>query len=356
MPKSALRIPHSALPHRLAVLLVCATFPLVWVGGMVTSYNAGMAVPDWPTTYGYNMFLYPWQTWLFGPFDLFIEHGHRLLGALVGMISIAVVIVVWRWEPRPGVRALAAAILAAVIFQGVLGGLRVIGDEVELAKVHGIFATVFFGMTVALAVVTSRLWLQTPSPKIDSSAGKLHRLAIITTGLVLLQIIVGAHLRHLPANLEPATFRIVVFFHLVLAAALFVYVVMTASRVFMSYRGTPSLFRPALALSLLILLQIALGGGAWVVNYSWPAWAQGFSFASGHTVQAASYAQALTSTAHQAMGSLILGVCVMLTLHSLRLVYRGPILPKSASERSELQKNPPTTLPAVAAKLTGMTA
>ena len=66
---------------------MCATFPLIWVGGLVTTYDAGMAVPDWPNTYGYNLFLYPWQTWLSGPWDLFIEHGHRLLGALVGMID-----------------------------------------------------------------------------------------------------------------------------------------------------------------------------------------------------------------------------------------------------------------------------
>ena len=67
----------NAWPHRLAVVLVCATFPLIWVGGLVTTYEAGMAVPDWPTTYGYNLFLYPWQTWILGPWDLFIEHGHR---------------------------------------------------------------------------------------------------------------------------------------------------------------------------------------------------------------------------------------------------------------------------------------
>ena len=70
-------------PHRLAVALACATFPLIWVGGLVTTYDAGMAVPDWPGTYGYNLLLYPWQTWIAGPWDLFIEHGHRLLGAAV---------------------------------------------------------------------------------------------------------------------------------------------------------------------------------------------------------------------------------------------------------------------------------
>src|ERR1051325_109674 len=83
-------------PHRLAVALACATFPLIWVGGFVTTYKAGMAVPDWPNTYGYNLFLYPWQTWIYGPWHLFIEHGHRLLAAGVGLLTIAVAIAVWR--------------------------------------------------------------------------------------------------------------------------------------------------------------------------------------------------------------------------------------------------------------------
>ena len=79
----------SPWPHRAAVLLVCATFPLIWVGGLVTTTQAGMAVPDWPNTYGYNLFLYPWQTWLFGPWDLFIEHGHRLLAESLSRAVVA---------------------------------------------------------------------------------------------------------------------------------------------------------------------------------------------------------------------------------------------------------------------------
>src|SRR5690606_6356261 len=79
---------ESPWPHRWAVALVCATFPMIWIGGLVTTTGAGMAVPDWPNTYGYNLFLYPWQTWVFGPWKLFIEHGHRLFGTVVGMIAI----------------------------------------------------------------------------------------------------------------------------------------------------------------------------------------------------------------------------------------------------------------------------
>src|SRR3954447_19905050 len=120
----------------MAVLLCCATFPLIWVGGLVTTYKAGMAVPDWPTTYGYNLFLYPWTTWVYGPWDLFIEHGHRLLGATVGMMTIALVAAVWLADRRRWVRVLSLLALAAVIVQGGLGGLRVIEDQVLLAKIH----------------------------------------------------------------------------------------------------------------------------------------------------------------------------------------------------------------------------
>ena len=324
MTNSALRTSHSALnspwPHRVAVLLVCATFPLIWVGGLVTTYDAGMAVPDWPSTYGYNLFLYPWQTWLFGPFDLFIEHGHRLLGAVVGLIAIALAAVVFRCDKRNWVRGLAVATLTAVIFQGLLGGLRVIGNDVQLAKIHGIFGPMFFGLCVAMAIVTSRLWREAANVAPDAQGGKLQRLAIITAGLALLQIAVGAHLRHLPVDFSPAMFRGVVFFHLILAAALVVHVVLLAVRVLRKHRRQPALVRPALALVGLIVLQLALGSGTWVVNYAWPSWMQGFEFTSNLTLQAGGFWQAIVVTGHQALGSLILAFTVVLTLRSLRLL------------------------------------
>ena len=109
------------LLHRCAVLLICIVWPLIWVGGLVTTYDAGMAVPDWPGTYGYNMFLYPIDTWLYGPFDLLIEHGHRLLGSLAGIVAIATLVTAIFCEPRRWVIWMAAAVLLAVIGQGDVG-------------------------------------------------------------------------------------------------------------------------------------------------------------------------------------------------------------------------------------------
>src|ERR1043165_8488370 len=150
----------SPWPHRWAVALSCATFPLIWVGGLVTTTDAGMAVPDWPNTYGYNLFLYPWQSWLAGPWDLFVEHGHRLLAASVGLLTIGLLVVLLKAEPRRWLRGLGFAALGLVIFQGVLGGMRVRLDERTLAMLHGMTGPLFFSLAVALAIFTSRTWSQ----------------------------------------------------------------------------------------------------------------------------------------------------------------------------------------------------
>ncbi len=150
----------SRWPHAIAVLLTCATFPLIWVGGLVTTYDAGMAVPDWPSTYGYNLFLYPWQTWVAGPFDLFIEHGHRLLGAVVGVITIGLVLAAFLANRRPWFRAVSVIAILGVIGQGALGGMRVLFDDRQLAMIHGCVGPAFFALTAAIAVFTSSSWRQ----------------------------------------------------------------------------------------------------------------------------------------------------------------------------------------------------
>lgn len=312
----------SPWPHRVAVVLVCATFPLIWIGGLVTSTDAGMAVPDYPSTFGYNLFLYPWQTWLLGPWDIFIEHGHRLLGALVGLITIALVAVVWKFEPRTWVRWLSVGTLVAVIAQGLLGGARVIQDDVQLAKIHGCLGPAFFALCVAMAVVTSHYWrAREQFGYRHDGAGKLHRLSLLTAGLVYLQIIIGAHLRHLPADWDPGVFRAVVFFHLIMAAAILIHVVLLLAKVTRNYRGVAGLMGPAVLTAVLIGVQLFLGGASWVVKYSWPSFMSGFDFAAGYTVQAQGYWQAMLVTAHQATGSLLLAAAVLLAMRGLRLVH-----------------------------------
>ncbi|MDP1559837.1 MAG: hypothetical protein Q8M16_00385, partial [Pirellulaceae bacterium] len=148
----------SRLVNRLVWLTAATVFPLIWAGGLVTTTKAGMAVPDWPGTYGYNMFLYPWTTWFFGPWDLFIEHGHRLLGSLAGIWCLLLVGATWLRPTTTRVRALALGALTLVILQGVMGGVRVLNVDREIARIHGCLGPAFFAYLLGLTVVTSRWW------------------------------------------------------------------------------------------------------------------------------------------------------------------------------------------------------
>lgn len=319
-------------PHRWAVLLVLATFPLIWVGGLVTTYKAGMAVPDWPTTYGYNPFLYPLATWLYGPWDVFIEHGHRLWGSAVGLTTIALLVSVWFQDGRRWMRYCALGALAAVIFQGVLGGMRVRLDETLLARIHGCFGPAFFAFATALAVFTSAWWRRAGSegaaagePKV---AGSLVRLAWVTALLAYVQIVLGSLLRHVPVGTGPAMFRAAVWAHVLMAFVLAIHILWLSARTCLAERRRGRLVRPALALGLLVLAQLSLGAGTWVLKYGWPSWAAETAWNAGgaavdFTVTAGSRLQAWTATLHVAIGSLILATTAMLAVRVTRLVCVG---------------------------------
>ena len=195
---------HRYIPslHRLALLTAAATFPLIFMGGLVTSHGAGMSVPDWPNSYGYNMFLFPPRLWVGG---ILYEHTHRLMGTVVGMLSIALTFWAWQTEPRRWVRWLATGVLGAVIFQGVLGGLRVVLVELNLAVVHACLAQAFFCMAALVAVVTSRRWVEADDLSPDEQSGpagrKLFRLAAVAVFSIYVQLVIGALMRHYGAGL-----------------------------------------------------------------------------------------------------------------------------------------------------------
>jgi len=292
--------------------LALTTFPVIWVGGLVTTYEAGMAVPDWPNTYGYNLLLYPWQTWLFGPWDLFVEHGHRLLASTAGLLTIALVISIWRCEQRRGLRWLAVAALAGVCLQGALGGMRVLLDERVLARLHGCLGPAFFALTVAIALLTSRNWQRGADRQVDASAGKVQRLALLTTALAYLQLVIGAHLRHPSTDWAPSVFQTIVVFHLAVAAAIAAHAGLLAARAW----RLPAIWHGSLCLAALVALQLALGTLTWLENYGWPAGAETYQVAAGHTVAAQSQMQTLVTTAHVATGALIVAVALVVTMQS----------------------------------------
>jgi cytochrome c oxidase assembly protein subunit 15 len=309
----------SLWPHRWAVALACATFPLLWVGGLVTTTDAGMAVPDWPTTYGYNLFLYPWTTWLAGPWDLFVEHGHRLLGATVGMITIALLAVVWRADERRWMRGLAVAALLLVCFQGALGGMRVLFDEQTLAMLHGCTGPLFFALAVAMAVFTSPRWNSAASLA-SPSTSPIRQLAAITSVLIYLQIVVGAVLRHVPVLAEPNTFAMAVRFHLLLAAVLTFHIIALIILVRRRAYAVRPLRGLATILGLLITVQLTLGVATWLEKFAVPSWASGWISHDHVTIAAGGWLQTHIITAHVATGSLLLATSVALALYSQRLL------------------------------------
>ena len=180
--------------NRFAWLTCVATLLLICSGGMVTSKNVGLAVPDWPTTFGYNMFLFPVSKWVGG---ILFEHTHRLMGSLVGFLTIILAVWLWVREDRRWVRNLGAIAVFGVILQGVLGGLRVTMMKDQIGIFHACVAQAFLGLLVFIALVTTQFWRSLANQAIDS-----HRfvptktLAVAITVAIYIQLALGATMRH----------------------------------------------------------------------------------------------------------------------------------------------------------------
>jgi cytochrome c oxidase assembly protein subunit 15 len=282
-------VSNSPWPHRLALITTIATLPLLFVGGLVTSTGSGLAVPDWPTTFGHNMFLYPWSQMVGG---IFYEHSHRLIGSLVGFLTVILAVVLWRKDLRPWVRWLGIVALGSVIIQGILGGLRVVLLEYSLAIVHACFAQAFFALLAALTVVTSDEWKQETVSKAAPDAAKVQRLSVLTIGLIYLQLILGAMTRHTGEWVEP---------HIAGAVIVSIHVLLLAARVRRHHHEQPPLLRSANRLLSLLVLQLFLGFGAYLGKFT--------EFGTSLS----SFVVAL-ATIHVVVGALMLISCTALTL------------------------------------------
>ena len=160
---------------------------------MVTSKGVGLAVPDWPTTFGYNMFLFPVSQWVGG---IFFEHTHRLIASTVGFMTIVLALWIWLADDRRWLRNLGFAALGLVILQGVLGGLRVTLLKDEIGIFHACLAQMFFGLLIVITLATSRLWQRLSLVRTRGSARALARIAIFTTVVIYVQLGLGATMRH----------------------------------------------------------------------------------------------------------------------------------------------------------------
>jgi len=262
--------------HLYSRVVAASTLLLIVAGAMVTSTGSGLAVPDWPTTYGYNMFTFPPSKWVGG---IFYEHGPRLIASAVGFLTIVLAIWLWRTEPRAWLRRLGFVALAAVIAQGLLGGLTVrFFLPAPISIGHAGLAQLFFCLTVSIALFTSKGWRQGyghGSVRALRDDRTLRTLTVATTALVYVQILIGATMRHTAAGLAIPDFPLafgglvpshwdagiaIHFAHRVGALVVALLAIATVAHIRYHQRDVRALVRPATLLVLLIAIQAGLGG------------------------------------------------------------------------------------------------
>jgi cytochrome c oxidase assembly protein subunit 15 len=326
-------------PHLVACLLVAVTAVLLGFGALVTTYEAAMAVPDWPATYGHNMFLFPLAEWLHGPWDLFLEHGHRLLGALAGMITLVLAGMVWWWGGSPAVRALAVAAVLLVIGQGVLGGARVLLDDKTVAKVHACTGPLFFAVAVAVATLTRRTTAQRvrqPGVRQLNVPWPAGWSAAALAVAAYLQLVAGAQLRHLDRAIDPGTFHGLVALHVAGAVAVLALVLGVVSATVGGRRESPAPWWWARGLLLVIGGQWMLGLATWAVKWGVPTGMlpQAWQFTDPLVARSASGAAIVTG--HVLLGMLILGGSVVLAIVSggferIGVLRRGRVADKTVA-------------------------
>ena len=298
--------------HGFAVLVAAATLVLIVAGGLVTSTESGLSVPDWPTTYGYNMFTFPLSKMVGG---IRFEHTHRLIASAVGMLTIVLAVWLARREERRWVRRLGYIALATVVTQGLLGGITVLYLlPTPVSVAHGCLAQIFFCLTITIAVVTSPRWREAPPASLAAGFRRTPaaRFAAIAAGAVFLQLVVGAVMRHTKSGLAIPDFPLslgrivppldafpvaIAFAHRVGAVLVAALVALSAVRAIRS--GRPGLEKAAIALSVLVVLQISLGA---------------MTVLTGKSV--------LVTTAHVATGALLLGTTVAMGVGALALERR----------------------------------
>lgn len=293
---------------RFAAVACLATLPLIAIGGIVTTTDSGMAFPDWPTSDGANMFLYPLA--LMARPDRYFEHTHRLFGAFVGLTTLALMVFTMIAERRKGFRIGAVVLFLAVCLQGVMGAIRVTEDSTALRFVHGFVAQVFFGTLVGFAVTLSGAWAPVAGLTRDPLLRKFKLFATMALHACLLQHLLGAMYRHMKYGGSKGVTHIL-YTHIGLAFVVFVAAIIavivgsSASRV-AGALGAP-VKRWTSLLGAFVSLQFLLGWGAF--------------FAVMHdkgVLTDPSPVTATITTAHQANGALLLGSLVAVWLLARR--------------------------------------
>jgi len=283
--------------HRFSKLVAVSTFLLIVAGGLVTSTGSGLSVPDWPLSYG--RFFPP----MIG--GIRFEHTHRVIAGIVGILTFVLTVWLLKAEKRTSIRWLGVFALLMVIAQAVLGGITVLHYlPAPISIFHACLGQTFFALVASLALLTSQSWKDATPPhpypppqggRVGVGVKKLQRLLILTTSLIYLQLIAGAIVRHTNGNHG-------LMWHFVGAFLIFVHALLVILKVPRQYPGVKKLIAPAISLGILVVVQVFLGFGAFILKIML------------EKPAVPRPAEVFFATAHQAAGALILVTSVLLTL------------------------------------------
>ena len=272
------------------------TLLLIVAGALVTSNDAGLSVPDWPTTFGS---IYKMPRMVGG---VKFEHGHRMVAELVGLLTIALAIWTWRSEQRRWLRLLGVAAVATVIGQGILGGLTVLFYlPAPISSAHAALAQTFFCIAVCIAIFTGRQWVEeVPRVEVDARRPNLFTLTLLSIFVLYVQLILGAMFRHKGMSWWP---------HVVHAGVVAVVLTWTAVRTLSVYSKIEALRKPAIVLLSLLMTQLCLGFTAFLTRVAW-----------GRDSLQPELPMVISTVSHVAVGALLLATSVVLAIQVWRHV------------------------------------
>lgn len=291
-----LAAPYNHRLHLFAVFTASVTFLLLIAGALVTSNDAGLSVPDWPTSFG-SIYKIPRMVG-----GVRFEHSHRMVAEFVGLLTIMLAIWTWRSERRRWMRRLGVAALGTVIVQGILGGITVLKFlPPAVSSAHAAVAQTFFCIAVCIALFTGRHWVEEhPQVQMETQRPSLVTLTLLSIAVLYVQLILGAMFRHKGMTWWP---------HVLHAAVVAVILSWTAIRALTHYSKIEAVRRPAVIMLSLMVGQLCLGFAAFLTRVMW-----------GRDAAQPELPMVISTVAHVAVGALLLATTVVLAIQVWRHV------------------------------------
>jgi cytochrome c oxidase assembly protein subunit 15 len=288
--------PYNRAFHRFAVFTACATFILIIAGALVTSNDAGLSVPDWPTSYGHVVRLPPWIG------GIRYEHSHRMIAGFTIFLTSAIALWTWLADRRRWMKALALGALGTIVAQAVLGGMTVLRFlPPAISSAHATVAQTFFCIAVAIAVFTGQQWVEElPQTFSDDRKPSVLTLSLLSILILYVQLILGAMFRHHGMPWWP---------HVLNAFVVTLILTWTGIRAILQFPRVDAIRRPAVLLLFLLVIQLCLGFAAFLTRVVW-----------GADAPQPETPMVLSTVAHVAVGALLLATTAVLTLQVWRHV------------------------------------